>query len=82
MQGFRQARQGSDLVARGAMFSIDYPHEISLFGRTQQVLAELTVGLDDKVKHALLAGNAMQVYNLTDDTTEPAQAGARETVAA
>jgi hypothetical protein len=68
------------LIARGAMFSIDYPHEITLFGNTQQVLAELTEGLDDEVKYALLAGNAMKVYNLVDDVSEP---GARpsETVA-
>ena len=42
------------------MFSIDYPHEITLFGSTQQVLAELTQGLEPNVKHAMLAGNAMQ----------------------
>src|SRR5206468_10597622 len=75
VEGFRQARLGNELVARGAMFSIDYPHEISLFGTTQQVLAELTAGLDEQVKHALLAGNAMQVYNLTDEGS----AGAAQT---
>ena len=48
----------------------DYPHEISLFGSTQQVLAELTQGLEPGVKHALLAGNAMRVYGLTDDVAE------------
>jgi predicted TIM-barrel fold metal-dependent hydrolase len=81
VEGFRQARNGYDLIKRGAMFSIDYPHEISLFGSTQQVLSELTQGLDDSVKHALLAGNAMRVYNLTDDATDPTQ-GARQAVAA
>jgi predicted TIM-barrel fold metal-dependent hydrolase len=80
VEGFRQARNSYDVVKRGAMFSIDYPHEISLFGRTQQVLSELTVGLDDDMKHALLAGNAMRVYNLTDDSTDAA-AGSREAVA-
>ncbi len=54
------------------LFSIDYPHEISLFGSTQQVLAELTHGLDANVKHALLAGNAMHVYGLVDDDSESA----------
>jgi predicted TIM-barrel fold metal-dependent hydrolase len=68
VEGFRQARLGSDLVARAAMFSIDYPHEITLFGNTQQVLAELTQGLDPAVKHAILAGNAMRVYGLTDES--------------
>jgi predicted TIM-barrel fold metal-dependent hydrolase len=80
VEGFRQARQGSAVVARAAMFSIDYPHEISLFGRTRQVLAELTEGLDEGVKHALLAGNAMRVYGLSDDDASDAGATARETV--
>jgi predicted TIM-barrel fold metal-dependent hydrolase len=67
VDGFNRARQGHPLVAKAAMFSIDYPHEISLFGSTQQVLSELTVGLDPHVKHAILAGNAMRVYGLMDD---------------
>jgi predicted TIM-barrel fold metal-dependent hydrolase len=80
VEGFKQARLGNDLIARGAMFSIDYPHEITLFGSTKQVLAELTDGLDEQVKYALLAGTAMKVYNLVDDTAEPG-ARPRETVA-
>ena len=75
VEGFRQARHvenGYEKIARGAMFSIDYPHEISLFGSTQQVLSELTQGLDDNVKRAILAGNAMRVYNLTDETSDSA----------
>jgi len=64
VEGFRLAREGNDLVARGAMFSIDYPHEITLFGSTQKVLAELTAGLDPGVKHAILAGTATKLYNL------------------
>jgi predicted TIM-barrel fold metal-dependent hydrolase len=77
VEGFNRARQGHDLVQRAAMFSIDYPHEITLFGSTQKVLAELTVGLDEGVKHAILAGNAMRVYGLTDDMSE-ATADTRE----
>jgi predicted TIM-barrel fold metal-dependent hydrolase len=80
VEGFRQARLGNDLIARGAMFSIDYPHEITLFGSTQQVLAELTEGLDADVKYALLAGTAMKVFNLVDDAAEPG-AQLREPVA-
>jgi predicted TIM-barrel fold metal-dependent hydrolase len=52
------------------MFSIDYPHEITLFGNTQRVLGDLTQGLEPDVKHAILAGNAMRVYGLTDDEPE------------
>jgi predicted TIM-barrel fold metal-dependent hydrolase len=51
------------------MFSIDYPHEITLFGTTQNVLAELTAGLDPQVKHAILAGTAMRLYNLGEFAT-------------
>jgi len=77
VEGFRLAREGNDLVARAAMFSIDYPHEITLFGTTQKVLSELTVGLDPGVKHAILAGTAVKLYNLPDDgsqTSPPARA--------
>ena len=83
VEGFRQAKnveRGYELIARWAMFSIDYPHEISLFGSTRQVLAELSDGVDADVKHALLAGNAMRVYNLTDDSTDSA-ATSRQAVA-
>jgi len=44
-------------------------------------LAELTDGLDEQVKHALLAGTAMKVYNLVDDAAEPG-GRPREAVAA
>ena len=67
VEGFRHACNGSEGVARSAMFSIDYPHEITLFGSTQQVLGELAQGLDESVKHAILAGTASKIYNLTDD---------------
>jgi len=80
VEGFRQAAQGNPKIARGAMFSIDYPHEISLFGSTQQVLSELTPQLDEDVKHALLAGNAMRVYNLADDSDQLAVSGQRSAV--
>ena len=68
-----------ELIARGAMFSIDYPHEITLFGSTQKVLAELTQGLDENVKRAMLAGTAMQVYNLPGAT--PSVLPGRERIA-
>jgi hypothetical protein len=65
-EGLRLAREGNDLIARAAMFSIDHPHELTLFGTTQKVLADLTAGLDPKVKHDILAGTAMRLYNLGD----------------
>jgi hypothetical protein len=73
VEGFRLAREGNELISEGAMFSIDYPHEITLFGSTQKILAELTQGLDPGVKHEILAGTAMKLYNLSDTygTREP-----------
>jgi predicted TIM-barrel fold metal-dependent hydrolase len=71
--GFRAARNGDEIIARSAMFSIDYPHEITLFGSTQKVLGELTEGLDAKVKYDMLAGTAVKVFNLaeTPERTTP-----------
>ncbi len=66
VEGFRQACIGNPVVARAAMFSIDYPHEITLFGQTQKILNELSDGLDPTVKHAILAGTAMSLYNLPE----------------
>ncbi|ABW14069.1 amidohydrolase [Parafrankia soli] len=61
--GFEDAKR-DPLVASAAMFSIDYPHSGTLFPKTQQYIAELTPGLDDDRKHAILAGNAVRVFNL------------------
>jgi len=46
------------------MFSTDYPHSTTLFPKTQQYIAELTEGLAEDRKHAILAGNAVRVFNL------------------
>ena len=81
VEGFRQACLGNPIVARSAMFSIDYPHEITLFGNTQKVLAELTRGLEPNVQHALLAGNAMKVFGLHNDPADGV-IGERQAVAA
>jgi predicted TIM-barrel fold metal-dependent hydrolase len=62
-EGFRQA-QINPLARRAGMFSIDYPHEITLFSKTQQVIEDMTVGLDEAVKHDVLAGNAARLFNL------------------
>jgi hypothetical protein len=62
--GFDDAKH-DDLVASAAMFSTDYPHSTTLFPKTQQYIAELTDGLADDRKHAILAGNAVRVFNLS-----------------
>lgn len=61
--GFDDARR-DPRVASAAMFSSDYPHSTTLFPKTRQYIAELTKGLDEDRKHAILAGNAIRVFNL------------------
>jgi predicted TIM-barrel fold metal-dependent hydrolase len=62
--GFEDAQRDAQL-ASAAMFSTDYPHSTTLFPKAQRYIAELTEGLDEDRKHAILAGNAMRVFNLT-----------------
>ena len=47
-----------------AMFSNDYPHSVTLWPRSQEVIADLTQGMDESAKHAILAGNAIRAFNL------------------
>ena len=61
--GFDDAKHDA-MVASAAMFSTDYPHSTTLFPKTQQYIAELTEGLAEDRKHAILAGNAVRVFNL------------------
>lgn len=61
--GFEDARH-DPRVAAAAMFSTDYPHSTTLFPKSQQYVAELTEGLDADRTHAILAGNAMRVFDL------------------
>jgi predicted TIM-barrel fold metal-dependent hydrolase len=44
------------------MWSIDYPHAVSLWGQTQALVAELTDGLDHNTRHNILAGTAERVF--------------------
>ncbi len=61
--GFEDAKHDS-MVAAAAMFSTDYPHSTTLFPNTRQYIAQLTEGLDDDRTQAILAGNAVRVFNL------------------
>ena len=61
--GFEDARR-DPMVASAAMFSTDYPHSTTLFPRTRQYVAELTDGLPADRVEAILAGNAVRVFNL------------------
>jgi predicted TIM-barrel fold metal-dependent hydrolase len=53
-----------DSVVSASMYSTDYPHSTTLFPKSQEYIAKLTDGLDPDKKHAILAGNAVRVFNL------------------
>jgi len=61
--GFDLARTDKGLQEM-AMFSNDYPHSVTLWPRSQEVIADLTQGMDESAKHAILAGNAIRAFNL------------------
>jgi predicted TIM-barrel fold metal-dependent hydrolase len=61
--GFEHAKRDPQ-VAAAAMFSTDYPHSTTLFPKTRQYIEDLTRGLDEERKQAILAGNAVRVFNL------------------
>jgi hypothetical protein len=47
------------------MFSIDYPHSVTLWPNSAQHIEKLTEGFDPVSKHKVLAGNAAAVYGFT-----------------
>ena len=47
------------------MYSTDYEHSITLWPDSQEFIPKLTAGMDEPLKHKLLAGNAMRVFNLS-----------------
>jgi predicted TIM-barrel fold metal-dependent hydrolase len=66
--GFDLARTDRSLQ-QTAMFSNDYPHSVTIWPRSQKVIAELTAGMDESAKHAILAGNAIRAFNLDATAT-------------
>jgi predicted TIM-barrel fold metal-dependent hydrolase len=61
--GARLAKE-DPVLARTTTFSTDYPHSTTLWPRSQEYIAEMTEGMDDETKHAILAGNALRAYSL------------------
>ncbi len=59
--GFRLLKDDPRL-ASATMWSIDYPHAVSLWGSTQDLIAELTDGLEQTTRHDILAGTAVKVF--------------------
>jgi predicted TIM-barrel fold metal-dependent hydrolase len=49
------------------MWSNDYPHSVTLWPNSQKFIADLTEGLSEQAKYDVLAGNAIRVYNLTQE---------------
>jgi predicted TIM-barrel fold metal-dependent hydrolase len=61
--GCRLAKDDS-LLARTAMFSTDYPHSTTLWPRSREFIAQMTEGMSQDTKHAILAGNALRAYSM------------------
>ncbi|HXC40483.1 MAG TPA: amidohydrolase family protein [Burkholderiales bacterium] len=58
------AMQRDPQIASMSMYSIDYPHSVTLWPNSKKYIAELTQGLDPKLKRDVLAGNAARVFGL------------------
>jgi len=59
-----EAMKHDDRLAAATMWSIDYPHGVTLYGQTQQHIRELTAGMDEQRKYDILAGNCVRAFNL------------------
>ena len=63
-------RFGFDAIRRdpslgdAVMYSIDYPHSVTLWPNSATLIPELTEGFDDATRHKVLAGNAAALYHL------------------
>jgi len=63
--GFEMAKS-DEILARCIMFSSDYPHSTTLWPRSQEYIARLTVDMDEPRKRAVLADNAIRAFSLTN----------------
>lgn len=46
------------------MYSTDYPHSVTIWPHSKEIITKLTKGVQPQLKHKLLAGNAVDVYHL------------------
>jgi hypothetical protein len=46
------------------MFSTDYPHSVTLWPNSREIIVKLTDGMDEGTKHNILAGNAIRAFSL------------------
>jgi predicted TIM-barrel fold metal-dependent hydrolase len=63
--GFSAIREDPTL-ADTVMYSIDYPHSVSLWPNSRSYVERLTDGMDGAARGKVLAGNAARVYRLAN----------------
>jgi len=63
--GYKLANDDS-VLASAAMFSSDYPHSQTLWPRSKEYIAEMTMGMSEDTKNQILFINAARVYSLPD----------------
>jgi predicted TIM-barrel fold metal-dependent hydrolase len=51
-------------LADTALYSTDYPHSVTLWPRSRQVVAELAAGLPADAREKILSGNAAHLYRI------------------
>jgi predicted TIM-barrel fold metal-dependent hydrolase len=61
--GYASIRRDPTL-ADAVMYSIDYPHSVTLWPHSEVLIKELTEGWDQETRHKVLAGNAVSLYHL------------------
>jgi predicted TIM-barrel fold metal-dependent hydrolase len=59
--GFAAMRQ-DPRIADAVMFSIDYPHSVTLWPNSRRHVAELTAGLSEDARTKVLSGTADRLY--------------------
>jgi len=64
--GYSAMREDPSL-ADAVMYSIDYPHSVTLWPNSVQHIATLTHGFAEGPKHKVLAGNAASIYGLGEN---------------
>jgi predicted TIM-barrel fold metal-dependent hydrolase len=52
-------------LASAVMYSIDYPHSVTLWPNSARLIPELTAGMDAESRHKVLAGNAERVFHFS-----------------
>ena len=57
-----QASEREPKLADAVMYSIDYPHSVTLWPNSGRHIADLTEGFDDASRAKVLSDNAARVY--------------------